>query len=920
MKYLISSLCLVLLTTACSKQGKNESHPKDGNAYKERLAPEVVEIEKLFASQAPNIALAEFLLKTLPENVKKDARDVLVSLTVQEAEDLLRQFQKQNLGIKQNYLFHGQKYKTNTYLLNNTLLDPKDVKVESGTLGDELRFALFAHIKHKALNEIISTYDQRANDLAQELAGQIAYEIAQNPSESAEIEKIFNGVDRERAVQLISKTSGILKAVDKYFKSSNLNSSEQYTLLTAGVIAGGIYHKLTEYKSFQRILKEGKKIYSDFKDIQKKAKEFVLLTRTLEEHISSTAKNMKNLREGIQGTGNDLTTAFKEAQNRPNDINSKRIMNFLYEKVIKGKDVDENGENESVLSHQRKVNENFQKVINSAGELTNNLSTIINTTNNIAKLLGIRPSKDVQKVLDKVNKVGQVISVAQAAITGWTTAGPMGALAALGSGPMSSLLGAGGGSSAKLDEISRKLDIVIENQKRIMEMQLETMKMVKELALMVDSYHQKEMMALAELRDISLVNLELEKAKLNENIRNCEWIINFQLSSVWKDFNFAQNSFYSIGQADLMRTQFQSGIKGLDDVRRVVSSLGGNVFANCQLGIAEAFGGSNHSENPIRGIFTSNETDNLYRFQRETYRPLLKALEQFTDNSSFDPIPLHLPIKNAEALDKAKAPYVEYAKYAGNGNNEVYDMEELLSTRNLERYLTVLLILQPVLELDKDVWMGDYKKIIHTYLMNSSVNGNQNIRSHFFLTNALKLVQTSIAQEALLAGEPLLVKMRKKYFESILSSKTCYETETPADTYYIPFICSVRQNGPLMKNFIIYSLNLAHRNDPNFIHSYEEAYKSGNALQMLQILHLNGVNAPKLVKDGENFTMELTLTNQKVRSVVLPSVEAIKKGEFIYSENMPRLLQMQELILKGLEKVTPVKREAKTMKLLFSLI
>jgi hypothetical protein len=49
--------------------------------------------------------------------------------------------------------------------------------------------------------------------------------------------------------------------------------------------------------------------------------------------------------------------------------------------------------------------------------------------------------------------------------------------------------------------------------------------------------------------------------------------------------------------------------------------------------------------------------------------------------------------------------------------------------------------------------------------------------------------------------------------------------------------------------------------------------------------------------------------NRPVRiSVKLPSPKQLQEGKILYSENMPRLLIMQDLILESLEKVTPVDR------------
>lgn len=110
--------------------------------------------------------------------------------------------------------------------------------------------------------------------------------------------------------------------------------------------------------------------------------------------------------------------------------------------------------------------------------------------------------------------------------------------------------------------------------------------------------------------------------------------------------------------------------------------------------------------------------------------------------------------------------YVMYSS-TNPSSHENYEFENLISVKNLERYLGHLLILGPLLEVDKNVWQMSYQEIINTYIANSNTDSNQNTRSHYFLNNALKMVQSSIAQEALLAGEPILLTLNDKYLEDI---------------------------------------------------------------------------------------------------------------------------------------------------------
>ena len=108
----------------------------------------------------------------------------------------------------------------------------------------------------------------------------------------------------------------------------------------------------------------------------------------------------------------------------------------------------------------------------------------------------------------------------------------------LSSGPIGSMLGlSGGGTDPSITEalgrMEGKLDLVLENQQKMIGMQIETIKMIKNLVVMIDEYHQTEMMAIADLRDLTIVNLEIGKAVKNQNIRICEVMIDYKLKAYW---------------------------------------------------------------------------------------------------------------------------------------------------------------------------------------------------------------------------------------------------------------------------------------------------------------------------------------------------------------------------------------------------
>ena len=65
---------------------------------------------------------------------------------------------------------------------------------------------------------------------------------------------------------------------------------------------------------------------------------------------------------------------------------------------------------------------------------------------------------------------------------------------------------------------------------------VETMNMIKNMALLIDQYHQTQMAALSELRDIGLISNEFEKLQANSGIRSSEQLVGYRLSSEVRDY------------------------------------------------------------------------------------------------------------------------------------------------------------------------------------------------------------------------------------------------------------------------------------------------------------------------------------------------------------------------------------------------
>lgn len=894
MKKLPLLLSSTLLLTACSKTVK-EIHEAPQSTISPVLETndDLKQIRALIHSKNPNIALAELLAYSVAAEHRAELKQIVESLDANEAKSLIAYVEKQNESIRQQALFHGQDYQNNQKFLGKIINN--EIQVNIPTPIEQLKLSVFGYVRNKAVNEILKTYHTRSTELANEISLVIASDIGENhPLLAKKIEAVKGSNPAEQIKELILKSEPVLKKVDEYFRSSELSKDEQYALMITGLVAGGIYTQLEKNGDFKKIIKEAKKVYKDFTELKEKAKEVQALVKTISDHVTSSKKDFADFKDGLNGSIKDMHTAFQNHAGKP-DIQSRRMIEFLTNNVIKGKKSERDSDNIAVTSEGAKINANIEKTINATANMTNNLSTILQSTKSIMDALKMKPSKDLQKVIDGATKVAQVASLVQGAVKGYLTGGPMGIVSALsGSSALGSLLGGGGGDSAKLDEISRKLDQVLKNQQEIMRLQHVTINLLKDMALMIDDYHKKEMEALTEIRAIGLTGAEVAKFSLNQDFNRCEALIHSQLkmsSTINNEYDYIRNIY----NLKLNQVDFKKSFSSFPKFSNITTTLGEDNLKDCYKGVNNAFDGRNVAENPIRAIFSFKEEQNAYLFEQEKYQPNLKILKELTQKENLSSLPLHFPVSDVDAL-ASKTAYFDKTYKPSGGSKDVYQLDHLISTVTLERYVTGLLILHPVLELDSSTWKKSFKDIVDTFIEQTEFTS----RSNRAIKNALKMTQSAIAQEAIIAGEPILHKLHENY-KDYLSAKVCQGDQ-----------CVLRKNKLLMKNLVMYTLRDHKTISDDLINRYERFYQDKDFAQLSELFISDLTNENFEEKDGSIYLKVLSdRTNQGSplpEMIRLPTPEELKLGRILYTENMPRLIYMQTMIINELQKVTPIQR------------
>jgi hypothetical protein len=916
MKKLSLLLTSTLLFTACSKTVKEVQNSPKTNASPVAVKNnnDLKELKAIVNAKYPNLALAELLARSIAPDHKEEIKKIVSELDAEEVRALISAVEVQNSVIRKESFYHRQNYQENGKFITKTL--NKEYQVNLPTVSEQLKFSVFGYVRNKAVDEVLRVYHKRSVELSNEIAAEFAVDIGQSdPKLAKQIEAVKNSSNpAEEIRKLILKSEPMVRKIDGYFKTSDLTKDEQYTLMVTGLVAGGIYKQLEKNGDFRNIVKQAKVILQDAKAFQEKAKEIQVMLGTISAHVKSSKKDFEDLKTGIKDSVQDMKDAYNLHSKNPKDINSKRMLDFLSKNVAQGSSKKEI-ENISVLSEGAKLSKNFLKTAQATENITNNLSTILNNTNAIMGALKMKPSKDLAKAIDKVQKVAQVASLVKGAIVGYATGGPMGAISSLSGNPaLAGLMGGGGGDSAKLDEISRKLDEVLLNQKEMMKLQHETINLIKEVALMIDSYHQTEMAALSEIRNGVLTTSEMLKTILNQDLAECEAIITRQILSVDSLVTVKTNSLKNIYNLKMNQTYFKESFSDFSKFKKLADKLGQDNLKDCLKGLNHAFDGRDLQENPIRAIFSSELDNDLFQFEQDHYLPNLNALQKFAKTDNLTRIPLHFPMTNVEALD-SKTPYIDDNTTENSGTKNVYELNQLISTTALERYVSSLLILHPLIELDQADWKGSFKSIVDKFIEMT----NEGSRSSRVLSNALKMTQSAIAQEAIIAGEPILHKLNEKY-KDILSGKKCKEVDLKIPDSKAELTCQLRNNKLLMMNLIMFSLREQNKITDDFLNRYERFYNAKDYAQLSALFNTD-LDANDFEFKDENIFLKLEVNKNangedKPVKIRIPTPSALRLGKILYTESMPRLIFMQDLILDELEKVTPMERDLKENDLL----
>ena len=561
---------------------------------------------------------------------------------------------------KNAYLYHDAPWAADNDLVENSLMRLDEVSTENlSSLEQQLIIETSAKIRNKFLEDILTTYTQALESSSVELSSNFAVELENNnPQLINEIETDLQNNKKDSAITKLKNGLQQLEYFNYLRQDAAITDSELVIIGLSGAIAYKIYDQIKDKKTFKdikKLIKEAK----EFKNKIDKAAKIVNAIKDLRKNTSQDIEDFKIATQKLSKSTGALIDAVKKDldKNPEENLTLKKQINILYKDLFTKKGRSDSHKKDGIGSYEnyvKDIDNNLNTMSNSFSNMATNFDTIVNNSILLADTLGIKLGKDALKVVKSAQTVSKIINLAANTFKGFVAGGYVGGAVALAGS--SQLFGENQEVAeqsrvlAQLAEMDMKLDEILKLQRQTIQLQLDTMKMIRDLALMIDDFHQKEIRALTELKDESLTNTELSKTLLNHDIRKCESLIEYQLLDI--NSNKQMYSFRMI-DADLMNLaheNFYGNLRKFQSFESIVRSTHFEGFSDCQNGINDAFGKLSIEENPILATYSSDGEKNFITFQREVYRPLVDEINTVMNDNFSLQFPLHLPMRSMKNL------------------------------------------------------------------------------------------------------------------------------------------------------------------------------------------------------------------------------------------------------------------------------
>lgn len=781
--------------------------------------------------------------------------------------------------------------------LRSIVINEDRIQNEFLSLEEQLVIENAASKRSLLLEEINRVYQNFLKIRYQKLAAMALCELRQ--IDDSRLKKIIaNKETTEKSkIKQLRKRLEDFNIFDGALSRLELLPDEKVVAMIYAGVAAEVYKAITS----QPINQELSNLSSSIGEAEKVINSMIPILKGIAESRKRLAKghedfiaSQKLLNEDIEQAINLIQHRLSRMTDNPSSSNAE-IMQLLNDKtyqaiktnLIGNRKMPEESE-KTLLSKGIKLNQNLKKVLNSYTTVSSEFLAMVNQTQELVKVSGLDFPDDVVKVIGSVEEVHSTINTANNILSGFEKGGLIGAVTALAeSSALSMIVGKNIIPPTPEQILNNKLDNVVRLQKELLDMQFKTMEMVTKLANMVAELHEKEMFAIAELKELALINLDLGYLNLTADLKSCE-VLAHNSSNFKSQLDFSRST-HSYKVLKTYVYSMREKLSQLNLINNIFGQYGAYAYQKCRNHLSSEIGFRNtFADTPLLALFADTSVDNIryHRVRTRIYIPFLEKYKSLNLGKIAPNSGLELPLRSVRDLSQK----LDIVSSSVQDSKELFTghaLDHLISTKALQRYLIQIIRLDELF----DFGIEDSRQDISLFdIYESSVKANEQPSAVQALPRSIyRALRSAIAQENILAGGPLLKKISDDFSNIRQSFKTCDH----AGAANQGFNCAVFFNKLALKNMM--TLRLMKTN----IQTYDAALKGKDALKLARILG-DGITTADIQIEKGRVYLSLTGKNQSRSVVELPRVKKVHKGLIHYSANMKALIQLQDLAASSL--------------------
>ncbi|UOF01623.1 hypothetical protein [Bdellovibrio reynosensis] len=881
-----------LLTSGCS-QSSNNLPPK--TEVQERAQTDLSQLEKLLKGPFPNFALAEIFAQEIKSRHPELGQNILRNIKSKNAwGNVSQELSDEWKTAARSYILLNSAAWQDDILQKNSLIFNYSEMESTGGFSGRIQMQIAAIAKAEALEKIMSAYNKAIEEDAKYLSQDMVVRWDERQKDVIKkVESIVTDDVKEKAQKIYE----VLVKYDKQLATYQFPDRDKNRLLVYTVVAAALANHLKENNSVKSLIKS----YQKGKEIKERIERLGMLLNSIDKHNEEIKSSWNKMKVSFEGIQEDLKIGAHDIIRNPGlSPQTKKNLEHFVDGLLNGveegaEDLQSRGEKlKGIYTSGVKLTESANQFLDSSKQVANSLDHLLTSAEKVAAVVGVELGAPIKDAINTARKVSEGIEFVNLVTGAFQKGGLAGAMASIASGPGLALVGAsavglGGGdqTAADLGEIKKDLQEIKRMQKQTLELQKATIGMIRDLALMIDENHQREMALMEDIRDEVLVSKQLIAIQNEQRLKACNSMLAF--GSTGHD-----SVAYASGVKDFstVRKLVVENNQGFQAINKMLRGPSEKAFEECALGMSLVFTEGTNDAFLLRHFYSIADGEGL-KVEKKLFHPALNYLSSQAANRSVTDMALYVPVRDVKTLLFRKNFYI-YDMSSTHTGGQLSKLNDLIAPLALEKFVSTLLAIHPFISLDLKAW-ADLETAMS--FATDTIGGAPlpTARSQGWLKGALEKTKTAIAQEAILSGEPLLFSLNRDFNKITIEKTGCERVNEE------PF-CFVRRNSLMMKNLIIYR---AHQDIRN-------ASRSGSCY--LQPEYFGLKEDDFVLSQGRCY---LKLGKLQVE---LPPYENVQSGKLLYTETMGRLMRLQQAIAAEITQVNPHDLDSKRIEQIRDLL